>query len=247
MLATLPGFAAGDDAAPVAGLIDAIPGLTGGTAYPAALDEFLVGDGAELPDRLRELYERPRQRLGLARPGVKFVTDRAGSNLWHLGLIKLLYPDAPVIHVLRHPYDVVLSNFAQDRKLEANCHAGMPALARHYVLCMDMVKHYRGQLALRYLPVRYEELVAAPAQVLRRVLDFVGSDAPVPPVEVLRANAALVAEPLPAHFAGREGLHTRAAWRHRHYQAVVPELFAEVQPLLAPWVEALGYNEETAP
>ncbi|MDD2703886.1 MAG: sulfotransferase, partial [Acidocella sp.] len=248
MLMTLPGFAAGDDVAPVEELVGAIPRLSGSdTAYPAVLDEFLVGEGAGLPDRLRGLYEQTRARRGLLRPGVKFITDRAGSNLWHLGLIKLLYPEAPIIHVVRHPYDVMLANFAQDRKLEANCQAGMPALARHYALSMDMVRHYRGQLTLRYLPVRYEDLVATPAATLRRVLDFVGSDAPVPDAATLAANAAPVPEPMPAHVAGREALHSRAAWRHKGYLAQMPTLFDEIREILEPWINALGYSKEGAP
>jgi len=248
MLMTLPGFATGDEVEPVEELIEAIPRLSvSDVAYPAALDECLVGDGARLPDQLRGLYEQGRARRGLLRPGVKFITDRAGSNLWHLGLIKLLYPEAPIIHVVRHPYDIVLANFAQDRKLEANCQAGMPALARHYALSMDMVRHYRGQLTLRYLPVRYEDLVATPVATLRRVLDFVGSDAPVPDAAILAANAAPVPEPVPAHVAGREALHTRAAWRHKGYLAQMPSLFGEIREVLEPWIEALGYNEEAAP
>jgi tetratricopeptide (TPR) repeat protein len=248
MLMSLPGFTAGDEAAPVADLIDAIPGLTGSdTAYPTVLDEFMVGDAAELPNQLRALYERRRVRSGLLRPGVKFITDRAVSNLWHLGLIKLLYPEAPIIHVLRHPYDVVLSSFAQDRKMEGNCQAGMPALARHYALSMGMVKHYRGQLTLRYLPVRYEDLVATPSAVLRQVLDFVGSDAPVPNATALATNAAPMQEPVPAHVVAREALHSRAVWRHQTYLAAMPNLFSEVREVLAPWIEMLGYREEAAP
>jgi hypothetical protein len=54
----------------VAKLTTAIPGLAGGAAYPQALDEALIGDGAELPERRREMYEAPRRAIGLARPEV---------------------------------------------------------------------------------------------------------------------------------------------------------------------------------
>ncbi len=244
LLAQLPGFAPGDEAAPVAELVQAVPGLLGEGDYPEILDDMLVGDAANVPDRLREMYENPRHALGLARPEVRFITDRASSNAWHLGLIKLLYPDAPVIHVLRHPHDLVLSNIAQDRKLEGNAHAGLPGLARYFVLQAEMIKHYRGQLTLRYLPVRYEDLVADPHAVLRRVLDFIGMDVALP--EGVAANGLPVAEPLPVHFAGREAVHGRAAWRFKAYRAALPNLFGEVDPILAPWVRELGYEEQGA-
>ncbi|MDE1896917.1 MAG: sulfotransferase [Rhodospirillales bacterium] len=243
LLAQIPGFAPGDEAAPVAALTPAAAGLLGGE-YPECLDEMLVGEAEYAPERLREMYEAPRRAMGLARPGVHFITDRTASNVWHLGLIKLLYPEVPIIHVLRHPYDLVLSNIAQDRKLEANAQAGLPGLARYFALHAEMIRHCRGQLTLRYLPVRYEELVANPNAVVRRVLDFIGVEAALP--ESLAANALPVAEPLPAHFAGRAAVHSRAAWRFKQYHAALPNLFAEVAPILDPWVRAFGYEEQGA-
>lgn len=244
LLAQIPGFAVGDELAPVANLAQAVPGLLGGGDYPDVLDEMLVGEGAYVPDRLREDYEAPRRRLGLMREGVRFITDRAASNVWHLGLIKLLYPEAPIIHVLRHPYDLVLSNIAQDRKLEGNAHAGLPGVARYFALQAEMIKHYRGQLTLRYLPVRYEDLVADPDAVVRRVLEFVGSDASLP--AALALNNQTVPEPWPAHFTVREAVHGRAAGRFKAYQAALPNLFSEVAPVLDPWVREFGYEEQGA-
>ncbi|MBU6396954.1 MAG: sulfotransferase [Rhodospirillales bacterium] len=243
LLAQIPGFAPGDEAAPVAALTQAAAGLLGGE-YPECLDQMLVGEAEHALERLRDMYESSRHAMGLARPGVRFITDRAASNVWHLGLIKLLYPEAPVIHVLRHPYDLVLSNIAQDRKLEGNAQAGLPGLARYFTLQAEMIRHYRGQLTLRYLPVRYEDLVADPVAVVRRVLDFIGVKAQLPPD--FAANAAPVAEPLPAHFAGREAVHGRAAWRFKPYRAALPNLFSEVAPILDPWVRELGYEEQGA-
>jgi tetratricopeptide (TPR) repeat protein len=229
LLAALPGFAASGAALPIATLTAEVEALTGGkAAYPAALDECLVANGAEAPDRLRALYESRLRRLGCLRPGVRFVTSRAASNAWHLGLIKLLYPEAPIIHVLRHPYDLMLSNFAQERKLEGNAQVSVPGLARYFALHAGMIAHYRGQLTMRYLPVRYETLTADPHAVLTEVLAFIGAaDTPL-------------AMPL-------EPVHRRAAFRHKAYLAEMPHLFDEVRAELAPWVTAMGYEEETAP
>ncbi len=247
LLAQVPGFAVGDAAGSFEGLADAVPRLAASEhPYPEALDDLLVGDNQQLPEQLRQMYEEQRARLGLLRPYIRFITDRAVGNAWHLGLINLLYPEAPIIHVLRHPYDLMLANIAQDRKLEGNAHAGLPALAHYYGLHAEMIRHYRGQLTLRYLPVRYEDLVADPAAVLAEILAFIGGTAPVPAAEILRANAGPLPEPQPAHFIFREPVHTRAAGRYRAYLAAMPQLFAEVQAELAPWIERLGYTVEEA-
>jgi len=241
LLAQLPGFAIGDEFGAIGELAATLPRLTSSdTPYPEALDELLVGDNLQAPDRLRGIYEGKRERLGLVRPGVRFITDRAFSNFWHLGLIKLLYPEAPIIHVLRHPLDLLLANMAYDRKFEGNAQAGLPALAQYYALHADMIRHFRGQLTLRYMPVRYEDLVANPAGVLREVLSFIGAETNVP--DNIGANNAAVLDPLPAHFAGREPVHQRGAYKHRAYVAAMPHLFDEVRDTLAPLIEELGYK-----
>ncbi len=246
LLAQLPGFAAGDEFTPIAELADFVPHLTASAApYPEALDDMLTGAGADVPAQLRRIHENKRIALGLARPDVHFITDRAHTNFWHLGLIKLLYPHAPIIHVLRHPYDLMLANITHDRKLEGNANAGLPALARYYALHAEMIRHYRGQLTLRYLPVRYEDLVANPGQVLREIMSFIGTEQNLP--ASIAANNAALSEPVAPHFALREPVHTRRAYRYRAYLAALPQLFAEVEPVLAPWLDELGYSVEAAP
>ena len=248
LLAQLPGFATGNDLAPIADLIKTMSHRMGEktVAYPEVLDQLLVADGPDLPDRLREHYQEARARLGLAGAETRFITDRNASNAWHLGLINLLFPEAPILHVLRHPRDVVLSNLSQDRALEGNYGASMAATAQHYALTMNMIKHYRGQLTLRYLPVRYEDLVTDPGATLRRVLAFIGAEPDMlPPDDTLRANAAKPTGPIPAHYALREPVHKRGLYRHEEYLTVMPNLFAEVNDSLNPWIAELGYAGAT--
>ncbi len=242
LLACVPEFAPGDEFVSVGRLIDLVPRLTGtGNPYPEALDDLLIGDGADVPERLRSRYQALRE--GGRSEANRFTTDRSADNHWHLGLIKLLFPNAPVLHVVRHPLDVMLSNLAQERKLEANCGVSLVALARHYDLTMSLIRHYRAQLTLRYLPVRYETLVAAPAPTIAEVLGFIGPEAGQAPDEaVLRDNRA-AANPVPQHFAVREAVHQRGLYRYRAYEAAVPNLFSEVRPILQPWIRELGYED----
>ncbi len=246
LLAQVPGFAPGDELFPLADLLPLIPRLTGSSAaYPEALAQALVGEGQDLPGELRARYIAARAHAGLFRPGITFFTDRNASNAWHLPLIKMLFPDAPVIHLLRHPRDVALSNFSQDRKLEANCNVSLPAIATHYALVMSMIRHYRANLTLRYLPVRYEDLVQNPAATLAEVLAFIGANpASAPPESDLLSNHAPLTGPVPGHYAQAEPVHLRGLFRHHLYQAAMPALFHEIDPVLAPWVKELGYGAD---
>jgi tetratricopeptide (TPR) repeat protein len=244
LLANVPGFTPADDAAPVAGLTSLFLRLAGaeGGSYPEALSDTMVGDAQEIAQQLRDRYLANLATAGLFAPGTKFVTDRAPDNHWHLGLIKLLFPEAPIIHVLRHPLDIMLSNLGQDKRLEANCGVSMAAMASHYNTTMSMIRHYRGQLTLRYLPVRYETLVESPNAVLREILAFLGADPALAPADpTLRANEFLPLRRVPGHSIMQEPMHRRALYRHRAFEADVPALFTEVRPVLEPWIAELGY------
>ncbi len=237
LLAQIPGFAAGDDAAPIETLLDQ-PELAG---YPECLSETLIGEKAQWPAQIAARYLAQLAAYGVAGEGRKFVTLRSPSNAWHLGLIKLLFPEAPVIHLLRHPLDTVLNNFARDKKLEADCGTSLPGLAQHYDLTMSLIRHYRGQLTLRYLPVRYENLVTEPAMVLRGVQDFIGATAATPPDPVLRANQIRPAARYPAHVIGQQPVHAGAVFQYLDFEAASPGLFKEILPILNPWIQELGY------
>ena len=96
-------------------------------------------------------------------------------NETHLGLIGLIFPQAPVIHLLRHPLDVVLSVFSNHLTHGFYCAYDLTSIARHYVLVMDLVEHYRREMALKYLAVRYEDVIDRQEESVRRMLAFVGA------------------------------------------------------------------------
>jgi tetratricopeptide (TPR) repeat protein len=237
LLAQIPGFAAADEFAPIAELAR-LPELAG---FPECLSEMLIGERQSLPAQLGGRFLKQLTDAGIASRAVKHVTLRAASNAWHLGFIKLLFPEAPVIHLIRHPLDVIVNNFSRDKKLEANCGVSLSALAQHYDLTMSLIRHYRGQLALRYLPVRYEDLIRSPAQTLHDLLEFIGATGAVPKETLLRANPITPAARRPAHVIGQQPIHARGIFQHLAFESAAPNLFSEIRPRLTPWIAELGY------
>jgi tetratricopeptide (TPR) repeat protein len=248
LLAKIPGFTPVDGYNPISNLtalaqhLAALHAKAAEQPYPQALDDMVIGDGTAIPTQLRNHYLDGL--TGMITPQTKFITDRAPDNHWHLGLIKLLFPDAPIIHLIRHPLDIALSNFGQDKALEANAQVSMPAIARHYDFTMSLIKHFRGQLTLRYLPVRYEDLVTNPTATLTTVLNFIGADpAGLPAEAILRANDFQPQNRMPAHAIMREPMHQRGLYRYRAYEAERPALFSDIRPIMDPWIAELGYGD----
>ncbi len=204
-------------------------------AYPEALAELWMGDRREGLDELRDYYLDRVRRLGILEPGAAWFTDKMPLNEMHLGLIALMFPRAPLIHVLRHPLDVVLSTFSNHLTHGFYCSYALKLAARHYLLVMELVEHYRGQMALHYLPVRYEDIVDRQEESTRRMLDFIGEDFDDHCIEfhenrryARTASYAQVTEPL----------YDRSRYRYRHYLKQLEPAIAILEPL----IERLGYR-----
>jgi hypothetical protein len=230
-----PQISAGDELPFVNEITAAMPRtLNSPLAYPEALAELWMGDRREGLDELRDYYLQRVLQLGIVEPGAQWFTDKMPLNETHLGLIALMFPRAPLIHVLRHPLDVVLSVFSNHLTHGFYCAYALETAARHYLRVMELVRHYRGEMTLHYLPVRYEDIVDAQEVSVRRMLDFIG--APFDPSCLAfhenrryarTASYAQVTEPL----------YVGSRYRYRHY---LKEL-APVVPLLEPMIRSLGY------
>lgn len=121
-----------------------------------AITPFSVTEG------LRAFYRLYARRFGKSRWG-----EKTPMYCLHMSAIARLLPEAHFIHVIRDGRDVALSVrglwFAPGDSIEA--------LAADW---RDRIRTAReeGQHCRRYLEVRYEELVADPRAVLRRICDY---------------------------------------------------------------------------
>lgn len=204
-------------------------------AFPEAISEFACGDGREIPLMLAKRYIQHLLDTGITRTGKRFVTDRHADLPWLLGFSALLFPQAAVIHVIRHPLDVVLSGFSQDKLYTGNAGITLASVAHLYDQQMQAIAHVRGQMTLRYLPVRYEDLVTNPAGTLALIHQFIGLKKADP--KALLAAPPRAVPRAPAYRAQMEPLHQFSLSRYRRFG----DSFKDVLPRLNPWIERLGY------
>jgi len=231
-----PRIAAGDELPFIVEIADLMPRLLDSPlSYPEALSELWMGDHREDLDNLRDHYLRKVAQLGIVPDRAVWFTDKMPLNETHLGLIGLLFPDSPLVHVTRHPLDVMLSVFSNLLTHGFYCAYALDSAARHYALVMDLVEHYRREMKLNYLRVRYEDIVQDQEASIRRVMAFVGEDFD-PGCLAFHENRRYARTASYAQVAER--LYDRSRYRYRNY---LPQL-QPIIPILQPVIEQLGYT-----
>ncbi len=237
-LTTHPMIAAGDELPIINELTALIPRmLASPLAYPQALAELWLGDHVEGLDTLRDYYLQRARQLGAPQPGKPLFTDKMPLNETHLGLIGLIFPNAPIVHLIRHPLDVVLSVFSNHLTHGFYCAYALESAARHYVLIMDLVEHYRREMDLRYKAVRYEDVIDDQEGQVRALLAFVG--VPFDP-HCLAFHENRRYARTASYAQVTEKLYNRSRYRYRDYRE-------ELEPaarILEPVIRRLGYEME---
>jgi tetratricopeptide (TPR) repeat protein len=148
--------------------------------------------------------------------------DKNPLNFRHLDLIAAIFPNAKIIHCRRHRRDAALSlwmqHFAHDDAGFAYDFATIADMTEGHD---DLMAHWRRTLALPIFDLDYETLASADADVLPRLVEFLG----LAPEPLLNASAASTGPITTASvWQVRQPLHTRSIARWRHYAPFIPEL-----------------------
>ncbi len=230
-----PRIVAGDELPFIAELTNLMPRmLDSPLSYPEALAELWMADHRDELDNLRDHYLRKVAQLGIVQSDAAWFTDKMPLNEVELGLISLLFPNSPVLHLLRHPLDVVVSVYSNLLTHGHYCAYALESIARHYVLTMDLVEHYRRELTVKYLAVRYEDIVDDQEAAVRRVLTFIGEDFD-PGCLAFHENTRYARTASYAQVS--EKLYDRSRYRYRNYLRQLEPVISILEPV----IQRLGY------
>ena len=146
-----------------------------------------VGSGQEYPECIRDLgeaqaYQLAAQIVGDLRrydAGATHIVDKLPHNFENIGLLRLLFPNAPVIHVLREPRDVAVSNYFTNYQAKFGGMGfayDLSDIGQQLVDYQQLMQHWDAALAKPVLTLRYEDVVQDTEGAARKMLAYLGLD-----------------------------------------------------------------------
>ena len=151
-------------------LIDRLEATMLEQSHVASLVEFVGKAAPAAMEGWAGAYLAPvKQALGTKHR----FTDKNLDNFRRLGLIKLLFPEARIVHCVRDPLDTCFSIW---RRLFGGDSVpfgyDQAELGRYFALYRDLMRHWQRVLPGFIYDQVYEDLVATPEPAMRQLLDF---------------------------------------------------------------------------
>jgi Sulfotransferase family/Tetratricopeptide repeat len=140
-----------------------IPHMTG-KPYPYAVKILEPAAFTEIAEhvleRLRSYCPRQSQHL----------VSKTNINYYHIGLIRILYPRAAIIHCVRDPMDTCWS-LHRHHFVEPQAYSyDLAALGRYYCRYQQLMRHWHQVLPGEIYDLRYERLVTQPEDEMKALL-----------------------------------------------------------------------------
>jgi hypothetical protein len=139
----------------------------GGHAYPS-LRRYADAQGAPEAARLFAHWMRDRFR------GPGRIVDKSLTTTRLLGLAASVLPEAPLIWLTRDPLDCAWSCFRTFFQGTNPWSHDLAAMAAHFRIEDELLRHWQDVLGERLLVVPYEALVTEPERWIRRILAHCG-------------------------------------------------------------------------
>jgi len=133
--------------------------------YPSILNK------AE-PDLVNGFALAYLKRLGTISKHSERVINKHPLNFQHIGLIRLMFPNAQIIHTHRNPLDTCLSCYFQNFTNGQDYSFNLENLADYYSQYHRLMTHWRKLYKGKFLELKYEDLIAQTERSSRLMMKY---------------------------------------------------------------------------
>lgn len=198
--------------------------------FPENLARACTADNHYAATLFRDYYLARAEQYRLLERGKAYFVDKMPFNEIWLPVLRMAFPEAKIVHVIRHPLDVCVSVLSNNLTHGFNCGYRIEDIVHHFAAVFDLVEHYRHELDVQELALRYESFVADQAGETRRLLDHLELEFED---SCLRFYENRRYAPTPSYAQVTEKLNDRSIGRHRHYAAHLKPFLPRLAPMMA--------------
>jgi len=182
--------------------------------------------------------ETMRKRLPPGLEHAERIVDKMLRNLWNVGHIHMMLPQACIIYVVRHPLDTALSCYEQPFEGRGPPWAWDLGQIGEYILMNHaMARHWDSVLPGKLLTVMYEELVGNQEAVSRRILAHCGLEWEDNVMQFHRLQRGVQTASLDQV---RQRMYNSSVFRYRQYEDKLAPLSEKLGPLVADYERNLA-------
>ena len=126
------------------------------------------------PEQLKEFGDEFLSDTQIHRQGAPFFIDKMPNNFRHIGLIKLILPNAKIIDARRDPMACCFSGYKQLFAEGQEFSYDLEDIGRYYRDYVELMTHWDAALPDEVLLVKHEEVVEDLEGQVRRMLAYCG-------------------------------------------------------------------------
>ena len=128
------------------------------------------------PELFQQFGDQFIDQTRVFRGDAPYFIDKMPNNFFHIGLIKLILPNAKVIDARRHPMACCFSGYKQLFGEGQEFSYGLSQVGDYYREYVRLMAHWDEVLPDFVLRVQHEDVVADIETQVHRILDFCGLD-----------------------------------------------------------------------
>ena len=192
------------------------------TAYPEVIESL---QGSDLTDLGKSFIDETQ----FLRTGKQYFIDKMPNNFSHIGLIKLILPNAKVIDARRNPMDTCFSCFKQLFARGQAFTYDLSEIARYYVNYVNLMNHWDKVLPGYVFKVQHEDLINNQEGVTRDLIDFCEVDFESSTLEFYKTKRAVKTA---SSEQVRQPINTKGVNQWKNYESHLKDLKFHLESII---------------
>ena len=191
--------------------------------YPKTIARFDANEFKRLGSKYIERTQRHRGDS-------PFFTDKNPNNFEHVGILRLILPNAKIINARRHPLDSCYGSYKQLFAQGQPFTYDLVEIGEYYLQYQRIMDHWHDVLPGKVLDVQYEKVVADLEGQVKRILDYCELEWEE---SCLRFHETDRSVKTASSEQVRRPIYTSSVNTWRHYEPHLGALIETLEPLLA--------------